>query len=90
MIFKWDAKKSTANKKKHAIDFETAQNLWLDENLIEIHTLYPLENRGIVIGRLKGKLWTAVYTIRDNAIRIISVRRAREKEVKLYEKEKTG
>ncbi len=63
MIFEWDRKKSAVNKKKHGIDFETAQNLWLDESLIEIYTLYPLENRGIVIGRLKGKFWTAVYTI---------------------------
>jgi len=90
MIFNWDRKKSAANKKKHGIDFETAQDLWLDENLIEINTLYSLENRGIVIGKLKGKLWTAVYTMRDKAVRIISVRRARKKEVKLYEKEKTG
>jgi uncharacterized DUF497 family protein len=31
-----------------------------------------------------------VYTIREGAIRIISVRRSREKEAKLYEKENAG
>ena len=90
MRFEWDAAKDNANKGKHGIDFETAKGLWLDENHIEIQAPNPIENRHIIIGKIQGKLWTAVYTIRDDAVRIISVRRSRKKEVELYEKENAG
>ena len=91
MHFEWDARKSAANRSKHGIDFETAKALWLDENRIEIIAPYPIEERRILIAQLHGKLWTAVYTIRGEAsIRLISVRRSREKEVALYEKERAG
>ncbi len=90
MIFEWDPAKSKSNKRKHQIDFETSRGLWQDELRIEINAPHPVENRHIVIGQLHGKLWTAVFTIRGNAVRIISVRKSRKKEVELYEKEKAG
>ncbi len=85
MPFEWDPSKSIANKEKHGIDFETAQWLWSDENRVEIHASHPVEDRWILIGRKDDKLWTAIYTLRGNAIRIISVRRSGEKEVDLYD-----
>ena len=90
MKFEWDAKKSRANKIKHGIDFETAKNIWLDDNCVEIHAPHPLEDRRIMIGKHQDKAWTAIYTMRGNAIRIISVRHARKKEAELYDKEKAG
>ncbi len=88
MEFEWDTNKSNANKEKHGIDFETAKYLWLDKNRIEIQAPYPVENRYIVIGKHRNKLWTAIYTMRGKLIRIISVRRSRKKEEKLYDKGK--
>ncbi|UCG64178.1 MAG: BrnT family toxin [Deltaproteobacteria bacterium] len=90
MKFEWDAKKSSANKIKHGIDFETAKNIWLDENRVEIHAPHPMEDRRIMIGKHHNKIWTAICTMRGNAIRIISVRHARKKEAELYDKEKAG
>ena len=90
MRFEWDPAKSAANKLKHGIDFTTAKDLWLDENRIEIHVPHPVENRRILIGTLYNKRWTAVYTMRGGAIRIISARRSRGKEVALYDKAKIG
>lgn len=90
MRFEWDAAKDNANRVKHGIDFETAKGLWLDENRIEIQAPHPVEHRHIIIGKLQGKLWTAVYIMRGDAIRIISVRRSRKKEAELYEKENAG
>ena len=86
MSFEWDSEKSVANKEKHGIDFSSAKLLWLDDNRIEIQASYPLEDRWILIGKQDNKLWTAVFTFRGNAIRIISVRRSRKKEADLYEK----
>jgi len=85
MVFEWDKEKSESNLKKHGIDFETARKIWLDENRIEIEAPYPIEKRWIVIGAIEKKVWTAVFTIRDDAIRIISVRRSRTKEKNIYD-----
>ena len=85
MEFEWDEKKSQANKSKHGIDFNTATGLWNDPDRIEIQTNFPAENRNALIGKIGDKLWTAIFTRRVDTIRIISVRRARKKETKLYE-----
>jgi uncharacterized DUF497 family protein len=87
MKFEWDQDKSVSNKEKHGIDFLTAQEIWEDENRIEIYAPYPVEDRRILLARYHEKIWAAVYTLRGEAIRIISVRRARKKEANLYEKE---
>jgi uncharacterized DUF497 family protein len=86
MSFEWDPEKSNANKEKHGIDFDAAKSLWSDDDRIEIQAPYPLEDRWILIGKQNNKLWTAVFTLRGAAIRMISVRRSRKKEVDLYEK----
>ncbi len=90
MKFEWDENKSRSNKEKHGIDFEAATQLWNDKDRIEIQTAFPVENRSILIARIENKLWTAIFTERGDAIRIISVRRARKKEAKLYEQKETG
>ncbi len=90
MKFEWDQQKSETNKAKHGIDFNTAKVLWDDPDRVEIQTPYPVENRNILIGKHDKRLWTAVFTRRGNAVRIISVRRARKKEAKLYGQEEDG
>lgn len=85
MKFEWDADKSSSNKTKHGIDFETAKGLWLDENRFEIRVPHPIEDRWVVIGKLQKKIWAAIYTVRNESVRIISVRRARKKEAEIYE-----
>jgi uncharacterized DUF497 family protein len=90
MKFEWDPNKNLSNLAKHRIDFEAARNLWLDENRVEIWAPRPVEDRGIIIAEYHEKLWTAIFTLRGDVIRIISVRRARRKEARLYDKEKDG
>jgi len=43
------------------------------------------ESRHLNIGVIAEKHWSAVITYRDKNIRIISVRRSRNEEIKLYE-----
>jgi len=88
MIFIYDPDKSAGNKDKHGIDFEEAQTLWEDCNRLEIPAAYRGEERIAVIGRIGPVVWTAIITHRGDAIRIISVRRAREKEVALHGNER--
>ena len=85
MEFEFDPRKSAANERKHGIDFVEAQALWDDEDLIEIPARTTDEPRFLVIGTIGGKHWSGVITYRDDAMRIISVRRSRKEEVEIYE-----
>lgn len=85
MRFEYDPKKSLSNKAKHGLDFEEAQALWDDDARIEFEARTTVELRHLMVGQISGKFWTAVFTIRDEAIRLISVRRARDEERKWYE-----
>lgn len=85
MEFEFDVQKSRVNKIKHGIDFTTAQRLW-DGPYIEFSAKSEFENRFAVIGPIDDKLYTCIVTWRGQSIRIISCRRARESEQKLYEK----
>lgn len=85
MKFEYDAEKSAANKQKHGIDFERAKALWRDSERVEFLVMSTTEERFLVTGKIGRKYWTAVITYRGENIRIISVRRAREKEIKYYE-----
>lgn len=86
-VFEFDPDKSSANLAKHEIDFEAAQALWDDDRLAVITARSVEEHRVAVVAMLGGKIWTAVYTERGEAFRIISVRRARPSEVREYERQ---
>jgi len=85
MPFEYDPRKSATNKDKHGLDFEEAQALWDDFERIELEARTEDEVRFVTIGRIGDKLWAAVFTRRDGRIRLISVRRARDKEREWYE-----
>ena len=85
MEFEFDPKKSENNKKKHGRDFDEAQALWNDLDLMEIPVKTSNEPRFLVIGKISEKHWSGIITYRSGKIRIISVRRSRKEEVELYE-----
>ncbi len=85
MGFEYDPQKSRLNLEKHGIDFEEAKRLWKDGYGIELLACLDDEIRYQLIGRIDELHWTAVYTYREDTVRIISVRRARKKEVAIYE-----
>jgi uncharacterized DUF497 family protein len=84
MRFEFDPAKSAANKMKHGIDFVEAQTLWLDPNRVEIPARISSELRWQMVAQYGGKTWSAFVTHRGDAIRIISVRRARREEEAVY------
>lgn len=83
--FDFDPRKSRSNQEKHGIDFIEAQRLWEDSLRIEIPAKTVDETRTVVIGRIGEKVWSAIVAEREGKTRIISVRRARRKEVEIYE-----
>lgn len=84
-MFEFDKNISGSNKEKHGIDFETAKKLWEDPNRIEIPARWLDEPRYILIALLNESLWSAIYTVRNKKIRIISVRKSRNDEKEIYD-----
>ena len=85
MEFEFDPTKSESNRAKHGIDFTTAGALWDDPLRVEFPARTMGEPRFLVVGTIDGVRWSAIFTYRGAAVRIISVRRARPEEVRLYE-----
>lgn len=85
MEFELDENKSHSNKLKHGVDFVEAQVLWQDDDRIEVPARALDEPRFVIVGKIDTKTWAAVVTYRGGKVRIISVRRARQREVDLYE-----
>ena len=85
MEFEFDPGKSARNQAKHGIDFVQAQGLWEDPERVEVPARTVGEPRWLVVARIGKVQWSAVVTYRELRVRIISVRRARIEEVKIYE-----
>ncbi|MBT8043377.1 MAG: BrnT family toxin [Verrucomicrobiae bacterium] len=84
MEFGFDEKKSQSNAAKIGIDFEAAKFLWCDARRVLVEARSKTEPRFALIATLGGKIWTAIYTTREERIRIISVGRSRDGEEEGY------
>jgi uncharacterized DUF497 family protein len=82
--YEWDSVKNKANKAKHSISFEAAVQIF-EGMVIEAPTkdIYG-EERITSIGMLENKEIVVISTGRNPRKRIISARRARENERKIY------
>jgi uncharacterized DUF497 family protein len=85
MKFEYDLNKNKINKEKHGIDFIKAKKLFNDENGKVFKLKYGLESGYMRIAKINNELYIAIYTLRKNKIRLISVRRANKKELIYYE-----
>ena len=85
MAFEFDPEKSNSNKAKHGIDFVETQSLWDDPDRLVIPARTIDEPRFLIIGKIQNKFWSAIFTHREEHLRIISVRRSRKEEIELYE-----
>jgi uncharacterized protein len=87
--FEWDARKASANVKKHGISFDEARTVFFDENakLIDDPDHSLDEDRFVLLGlssTLKIVLVCHCYREQGNVIRIISARKATSYESKQY------
>lgn len=86
MEFEWDKEKNRLNIEKHGISFEEAVRRLDDVHLSRPDTRGDYgEVREITIGMIAGIVVAVViHTDRDEAIRIISARKANKKERREY------
>ena len=86
MHFEWDENKNKRNTLKHEFAFEDAAEIIINP----IKVIYQSVNIGtddsryVAVGKLNGKCYTVIYTLRGDAVRIISARRARRAEKRDY------
>lgn len=86
MKFEWDENKNQLNFQKHGIRFEDIVTLFEDPNRIQFQDLRKDygETRWKTVGLVFGLIFSVTYTLRGSAIRLISARRASQKERNLY------
>ena len=87
--FEWNARKASANLKRHGVSFEEARTVFLDEyaKLIDDPDHSEVEDRFVLLGlssTLKVILVCHCYREQGNVIRIISARKASRHETLQY------
>lgn len=90
MKFEWDRRKAISNERKHNVSFGEAVSVFRDA----LSVTYPdvdhsqEEDRFLIIGlSSSGNIVVISHTFRDEAIRIISARKATTKERSFYEQQ---
>jgi uncharacterized DUF497 family protein len=87
MNFEWDEAKSDACFQERGFDFAYAARAFFDPHrLIQADTRHSYgEDRYQLMGKIEQRLFVVVYTPKHEAMRIISARKANQREVKHYE-----
>jgi uncharacterized protein len=85
MGYEWDPDKAKLNIRKHGIAFADAFSVFFDDSAITVEDNNPDEVRIATVGMdAFGHILVVVYTWRGDNIRLISARRATERERKQY------
>ncbi len=88
LVFEWDDAKREANYAHHKVRFETVENANWDSA-----RYFPDQRRNYQEGRIlayfliEDRLHAMVFTIRKSGVRIISLRRANNREIDRYVEE---
>lgn len=88
MIYEWDEAKSQANLEKHGLAFEDAQAVFEGDvvTVADQRKNYG-ETRFASLGMLSERVVFIAHTARAGKVRIISMRKANEREQKIYQKQ---
>ena len=87
MKFEWDDLKSERCFRDRGFDFSYAARAFFDpDRIVQEDTRYCYgEERYQLMGTIEQRLFVVVYTPRRQTIRIISARKANQREVRYYE-----
>ena len=87
MEFEWDEAKSEACFHERGFDFAYAARAFFDPDRLiqaDTHRSYG-EERYQLLGKIEQRLFVVAYTPRDDGLRLISARKANQREVRHYE-----
>jgi uncharacterized protein len=87
VLFEWDARKAAANLSKHGIPFELACEVFFDPFVTVTDASESDEARDAAIGYTESQTLLVVVHVKrhEEAIRIISARRASNQERRIHE-----
>ncbi len=86
MKFEWDPRKAATNLRKHGVRFTDAHDVLLDERAVTIDDPHPDEKRFITVGLdSQCRVLVVSFTWRGERVRVISVRKATNRERDQYE-----
>lgn len=87
MEFEWSERKRQENIEKRGIDFTGVVPLFTDPDSIVLRDRrkHYGEERFVLFGYIRGKLFQVGFTERGLRVRIFTARRANEREKRLYE-----
>jgi uncharacterized protein len=85
MEFEWWDAKRRAVLSERGLDFLDARRLFDGRDIYTVPSPRGGEQRWVSIGRLGEVMIAVVWTRRGNAIRIITMRRARDEEKRQYD-----
>lgn len=82
----YDPEKDDANFAKHGVPLGFAAEVLADRNRVDVlDTRFDYgEERFVTYGFAEGRVWVCVHAPRDGVARIISVRKANERETERY------
>lgn len=82
----FDEQKNQKNIQKHGISFQIAAHALSDPDaLIEYDEIHSVEeDRFYLLGQIDSRIIFLVFTMRGNAVRLISARPATKREVQRY------
>lgn len=88
IYFEWNEDKRKLNLENHGLDFIDAAQVWTSSKVIQQDNRKDYgEKRFIALGLLNQRIVVIVYALREiNKVRLISFRKANEREIKIYEK----
>jgi|SRR5689334_19228013 uncharacterized DUF497 family protein len=88
MRFEWDEAKNRTNIRKHGFDFAEAEEMFRGVLLVRPDTREDYgEERWLGIGMVRGRVAFVAFTqLSQDAIRVISLRKADHEEREEYEK----
>ncbi len=86
MKIEFDSGKAASNLKKHGIHFDEAASCLLDPNALAYEDNDAIgENRWVLLGMShQARLLVVIYTVRGEAIRLISARKSTTTETTTY------
>jgi len=85
VIYEWDERKRAANLEKHGLDFARADLVFESElKVTRVSGIGGEEVRFVDYAEIEDVLLALIYTLRDDAVRIISFRPAKRKERRAY------
>lgn len=85
MDFEWDDAKRESNLDKHGLDFRFVDELFNGRAMVTLDSPRGEEMRFRSICEWSGLHLAVIWTLRDEARRIISLRRARDGEKRAYQ-----